>query len=758
MLKSLDRYILKEVAVPFGIGLSVYTFTLLINNIMLLSHTLVAKAASAETIARILLYLLPDLLAFTIPMSTLMGILAGFSRLSSDSETVALKTMGISNRRLLKPVMMFCLSTWLVSSVLIMFVAPEANFRLNSLLTRISVSRAVSKIKPRTFYREFPFTTLYFANISDKTGEWEKVFLYSQRDGNTDSIILARSGRFMPAQEDGRSFLLLKDARVHSFKKNKPEESYSLTRYAMLKEDVSSRFSMKFSRKSHQLIFPELLKRHKKKPGDILLSMEFHNKFALPFTCLIFGVLALSLGLTTRKGGKISGFIISLAIIFIYYTLSTSARSMILKGALPPGLGMWAANIFLILTGAIFFYFTSGEKSFRLPRFQPRNRSVKPSPLTSSSTVMVVRIKKLRFHLLKRIDQYVIRRILFTFLFSYLSLMLVFFIIGIMELIDDIVDNRVPFIHAIQYVIYNSPNISSFTIPVSLLTAVLLSYSLMSKNNEIVAVQISGTSLHRLAVPALLLGILTSLFSFFLQERIAPGANRKALQTLNIIHQREDPVQREYQKNWVEGKDNVFYFYGFFKPATQTFSQFNIVKMDSDFHLMERISARKANWTDTTHLNLSQGFIRRYRKDTPSEFSTIQTHDLELEEGKDLFKRRVAYTQHMNIRELRQYIQYLKENRSQTERFESELYQKYAFPFSSLIMVLIAIPFSFMMGSKGTVYGIGIAVGISMVFWGTVGIFNSLGASALLPPHLSAFAPLFLFSALSFGLFLQVRS
>jgi lipopolysaccharide export system permease protein len=77
MFKSLDRYILKEIASPFAIGLTIYTLALLINNILLLSHTLISRGASGYTILKILLYILPDLLSFTIPMATLMGVLAG---------------------------------------------------------------------------------------------------------------------------------------------------------------------------------------------------------------------------------------------------------------------------------------------------------------------------------------------------------------------------------------------------------------------------------------------------------------------------------------------------------------------------------------------------------------------------------------------------------------------------------------------------------------------------------------------------------
>ena len=73
-------------------------------------------------------------------------------------------------------------------------------------------------------------------------------------------------------------------------------------------------------------------------------------------------------------------------------------------------------------------------------------------------------------------------------------------------------------------------------------------------------------------------------------------------------------------------------------------------------------------------------------------------------------------------------------------------------------MVLIAIPFSFLMGNRGALFGIGIAVGISMIYWGVLGIASSVGATGVFSPLLSAFFPLVLFTAISAVLFLKIRT
>ncbi|TFG80104.1 MAG: YjgP/YjgQ family permease, partial [Chrysiogenales bacterium] len=199
MKRAFDRYILKEIASPFAIGLLVYTFTLLINQILILSKTLITKGATTGTVFKILLYLLPDLFSFTIPMATLTGVLAGMSRLSSDSEIAAFRTMGIPNRQLLKPALLFSLATWFVSSCLIMFLAPEANYRFSKLHTGVVLSQTISGIKPGIFYQDLPFYSLYFRD-QDRGGEWQDVFLCSMKNQEEDTLIFAKKGRFIYKQ------------------------------------------------------------------------------------------------------------------------------------------------------------------------------------------------------------------------------------------------------------------------------------------------------------------------------------------------------------------------------------------------------------------------------------------------------------------------------------------------------------------------------------------------------------------------------
>lgn len=759
MFKSLDRYILKEIASPFAMGLTVYTFALLINNILLLSHTLISRGASGYTILKILLYILPDLLSFTIPMATLMGVLAGLSRMSTDSEIIALRTMGVNNLRILKPIMIFSLITWLFSTWLIMYVAPEANFRSSQLWRNVILSKTISNIKPRTFCKEFPNYVLYFDDIDNKTNEWENVLLYSTKNGEINTVITAERGNFIQKKKEKDTYIYLKNAIVHEFKKKEPLKIYSLTSYNFLKEKIPNMIQMIQTRRYTQLVFPELVKRMKDEPKNIFLKTEFYRKFSLPFACIALGLLALSLGISTKKGGKISGFIVSLGIIFIYYTIMTASRSMILKKIISPFWGMWAANIFLLLIGIMLYFYTSKEKIINWEKIFLFFYKIRKSLFAKKlHPFFILKVKKFKFRFFKIIDLYIIKKLILIFILVIISLLLIFFIVTIIELIDDAIENNVAFYYIFKYIYHDMPYTISLILPVSVLTSVLLTFSLMSKNNEITAVQISGISLYRLALPAILLGVILSILCFYIQENITPNSNKLAQETLNIIYKRNVKTDVELIKNYVVGRNNQFYSYSFFDKKKNEFIKFNIIYLDENFNIKRRISTQYAKWIDKKNLILRNGFERKFKDSIPIGLKKFKSKRITIEQGKDTFTKKIAFSQFMNIKKLKKYINYLKKNKSNTRRYEARLFYKYSFPLSSLIMVLIAIPFSFLMGKKGALYGIGIAVGLSMVFWSSIGIFSALGSTGSLSPFISAFAPIFIFLAFSTYLFINVKT
>lgn len=210
-------------------------------------------------------------------------------------------------------------------------------------------------------------------------------------------------------------------------------------------------------------------------------------------------------------------------------------------------------------------------------------------------------------------------------------------------------------------------------------------------------------------------------------------------------------------KNWVKGPENEIYFTQI-NHLTKNYHNFNIIYFDHQMNIIRRISAQNASWKGPHNLHLRNGFERKFQNNTPSDYMTFHEMQMRINDGRSLFQEKVTYSQFMNIEELNRYIKHLENKKADTRRYRAEVFQNYAFPFTNLIMVLIAIPFAFMMGKKGTIFGIGIAVGVSMVFWFSMALFQSLGTHAILSPFLSAFGPLFIFAAVSIYLFSNIKT
>ena len=770
MLRRLDRYLIREILPPFAIGLSIYTFALLINNILLLSQTFVSKDASGSTIARYLLYLLPDLLSFTIPMATLMGLMAGLSRMSSDSEMMAYQTLGIGNSRLLKPVLLFAGICWLASFLLISWVAPETNYRLSQLNRKIFYSQAISSIKPRSFYTQFTGHVIFFMDRDPTSGEWHNVFLYSSSNLDEDTITLAERGRITrqvdPESQLTETIILLENARIFHFSAQKPEEGFSSASYRYRKVTISEPTPFRHERRYNQLLLKPLLRHHRQHPEDISLAMEWHRKFSLPFACIALAFLAIPLGVSTRRGGQISGYLASLAIIFFYYIIMMNAKSFILKKILPPGLGMWLANIFLMAAGLLLFWRQERLRTMDLTALLPwrwlrQRRQARASDQGTrfGTPLVVLNLSLPSFpRLLRRMDRHVTARLLATFLFILFSIYMIFFIITVVEQLDNAIANKQPVSLVFRYILHTTPSILSLLLPVTLLTAVLLAYSWMSKNNEILAIQVSGVSVYRITLPALLLGLALSALAFHIQENLAPESNKKAEQVLNILHNRERSTEVELVRDWVADDSGSIFFYNHLDKSRNRLVRFNRLDLDDHLQITRRITAQYAHWLDKRTLRAENGFIRTFEGDTPVSLERFPHMDMVLPQGPDLFTRKISFSEYMNIKELRSFIAYLEKNHGDTRQYRANLYQKMAFPLTSFVMVLLALPFSFSMGRKGAMHGIGIAVGASMIYWTTTGLANAFGAAGILPAALSAFIPIILFLLVSLMLCLNIRT
>jgi LPS export ABC transporter permease LptG/LPS export ABC transporter permease LptF len=795
MLKRFDFYLLKEILSPFFVALLAYSFVLLMNQLFLFAELLISRRVELRIAGELLLDLFPAILAFTIPMASATGAMAATTRLSSDWEILAMKTLGISLKRLARPFFIFAFICWLITSAFTLFLAPRFNDRWVRLLTEAVVSRIQFQITPREFNESIPETMLFIENI-DENNLWSKVFVF-QVENDQLKLILARQGKMNVFPEVKKANLELAKGEIHLIPLEQPQ-MHRVASFERHEEeiDVTSLFP-EFSRKKRvrEKDILELFRDERKIKNEIRASgsenqasgsgpasglsfeddrrvrdwrshqVEIHKRFSLPFVCFLFAFLALPLGISTQRGGRTSGFTLSLVIILIYYILITGGEKAAVEGRLPAWLGLWGPNLILLALSFYLFIQESKEeklsfKSWRLFAWlRGRLKLARIHRARRRSSQAINQLKRRPFLFPSILDRYLIRQFLFIFSLVFLALLFIFVIITIFERLDNLYEHNKPLTLLLQYTGYRLPEFLMYILPLASLTTTLLSLGLLEKKNETTAVKASGISLYRLMAPLLLLAIVVCAFSFYLQEYLSPYASRRAEEIWNKINDVPPRTFSFLDRRWVMGQDGrTIYHFSYFDPIATVFYKLHLFRLDTEsWQLLELFRAEKASLVNE-ELILLNGWERQFKGEGQSSFSIFKELRLQTREKADYFTREWKEPAWMNWRELRKYIQEIEKMGFDARRLKVDLQGKVAFPLVSLVMVLIGIPFAFMMGRRGVLVGVGLSLILALLYWSLIGFMKNLGYVYILSPFLAVWAPNLLFGSLALFLIARIRT
>jgi LPS export ABC transporter permease LptF/LPS export ABC transporter permease LptG len=793
MFKIIDRYLLKEVAPPFVLGLLIYSFVLLMNQLLQFPDLFIARGVTLADTLKLLAYLIPAILAFTVPMAVLMGILAGLSRMSSDSEVTALRTLGISPRRVLRPLFTFALGGWLAASALTMVLTPHFNFKWTQTFTEVVLNRAELQFNPREFNESITNVVLYIQNIA-KDRTWQNVFIAFNAEPEKPRILLAKRARLHVYPDAKKAVLELWDAVQHVVTLTEPDTSYQVQSSAHVEEeiDVRSLFpSATAEKRVREKNIAELFEGAaevrtrraalaaekaaldgRRAPGDSLdrakndfallqaehdrrsYGVEIHKRFALPFVCWIFVFLGLPLGSSTRKGGRTSGFTLSLIIILVYYVGITAGEQLAMNGLLPPFLGIWGPNLVLGAASVVLFI-ASAKESPLLSLFRRR------PPVAASSDARPAAGRRRRFRLSLRfpniLDRYVIRKYLFIAGLALSSFVTIAVIVTFFDKIGTFNEHGKPFSMLLLYIACRVPEFVHFGLPVTALMSALLTIGLLTKTNEITAMKANGISIYRALLPIVALSVLVGGLSLGLQEKVYPRANKLAEETWNRIIDLSPQSYSFENRRWVANKAaDRFYHYSYFDPKTSRFNMLAIYDLDlASWSLSRRGYAERAT-LDAAGFHFEDGWIRELGPN--GQYIYRKTLDVPLDEEKSLFLREWKTPAQMNAAELGRYIRDVESLGYETLRDRVSLAAKAAFPCTALIMTLLGLPFAFSMGKRGTLVGIGIGIAIAMVYWVSIGIFIGLGNVGFLSVFLAAWGPNLIFGLGGMYLLLTIRT
>jgi LPS export ABC transporter permease LptF/LPS export ABC transporter permease LptG len=795
--RLLDRYIVGEMLPPSGIGLLVFTFVLLVDQIPRLLAVLVARSADLATILRVFLNLLPSILAVTIPMAFLLGVLLAFGRMASDSEIVALRAVGVSPLRLLMPVMILATAMTAVTFYINAVALPAANQSYRELVFSLVASRARADVRPRTFNVDLlpNQMMLYVQDIEPETGRWKNLLIHDTRDVREPKLILAKTGELVVDRERQIVRVELGAGNEHSFSASDPRQ-YSRTAFRSMGWDLPvdeffpDKKKLLLSKGDREMTLPELALRiaQMRAEGKPRLdwgrySVEWHKKFAIPAACLIFGLLGLALSLGSKKEARSSAFALSIGVIFVYYVLIRLGEQAGDTGMMSPWLSMWAANLVLGALALGLLWLNHREAAFDpldpayYLSFVPRVKQKRAAPSPPSGReaalprpVVVVRIPRLTLRFPSILDRYVARSWVSNVALVLLAFAAIYFLGEFMDLIDDFQQNKVGAGVIVHYYAFHIWAIGFTVAPIAVLVGVLVTLGLLARRNEITAMKAGGISVYRAAGPVLGMGLLASLLLYGMQEWILPVTNKVAALDRNVIKGRPAQASDQFDRRWMLARDERFYNFeyivergtaparGVAEPGTGgEFSVFGFSIYDVDpkpWDLRERLFASRATWNAAARsYDLESGWRRvAGGRSSFHPFTRQRVRAIGPEPGGEIeppsyFRREERPSDTMGFSELRAYIASLQARGFDVAKLRVQLHRKLAFPMVGLIMTVLAVPFSFVVARRGALYGIGIAIVIAIVYWAVLGIFEALGNSALLHPALAAWAPNLIFGA-----------
>jgi lipopolysaccharide export system permease protein len=357
-MNILKRYISKELIGPFFLGLAVFTFTMLMQQIIELTDLVIYKGVSIGIIVKLFLYVLPYFLMFTIPMAILLATLLAFGRLSHNNEITAIQAAGINLWILIRPVLVIGLILCIALAVFNNLISPKSKYAFRGLCFDIVDKQAGVILQPRIWISDFDGLILHAEEMDEKTGEMFKVTLYQLNDESPPKTIFAQRGKLISNPENLEVGIKLFQGTMHATDVKDPERYHVLsfgTHFTNL--DIHSALQRNHAspKRVEEMTTKELIQHIEEVRirGEIprWQLVKLHQRFSFAFAPIAFILIGVPLGIKTHRSTKSIGFAISFVLTFIYYFIMLSGEHLGGRGSFPPGLAIWFPNIFLGLIG-----------------------------------------------------------------------------------------------------------------------------------------------------------------------------------------------------------------------------------------------------------------------------------------------------------------------------------------------------------------------------------------------------------------------
>ncbi|MCG8454502.1 MAG: LptF/LptG family permease [Spirochaetales bacterium] len=410
---TLSRYISKEFALSFFVSFLFFFLMFFLNQLLVMARGILAKGIPLGSVLRLMLYSLPSFITLSAPFATLTAALMAYGRFSSDNEILAMRSAGFRRFQIFSPVLLFGILISVVSFEVNDLLLPAGTKAFQRLWIELSLTHPGLEIEPfsvRTFKRSVLITGAF-----DEEGIHPMMIIERTNSGDRNTIMSRLATPDIGGREDGIPTLRLHDVlslepdslkrdtwswtradsmdyrllsgdssvldqqpgpsnlrvseirdviqdkqlrsdeRMESFEDRIAREEWELsTRYRSLMAGIP----LQGGWDAVQRDLSDLNSQKMNVPQDHSLQvwkLEFYQKYAIPFACIPFVVLAFPLGLTARRSGRAVGFFIGLLLTSFYWGMLVLGRNMGLRTDVSPFLVMVVPDLLLLGVGVILY-------------------------------------------------------------------------------------------------------------------------------------------------------------------------------------------------------------------------------------------------------------------------------------------------------------------------------------------------------------------------------------------------------------------
>jgi len=772
-VRIFTRYILKEVLSHALLGMLLFTFVLLMPDLPYLMELIVRNSSSLGAVGAIFLLILPNMFTVTIPMAVLVGILLGLSRLAADSEVTAMRASGVGVWRFVGIVALVAVAGWGIDMANSIYLAPKATTATRRLESELLNAQASYEVQPRVFNEEFKNFVFYVQDVRAHAGStnWRQIFLANLSDPAAPTITTGATATVV-SRKGQAAIMRLRDGTEHQMSASNPGQ-YDISTFAQtdLPLALTAQSDTRVTRNDAPIMAMSNseLEARGREPNGRVYQIELQRRYAFPAACLVLMLVAVPLGISFKRGGKGAGFVLTVALVFIYYFLSSTGTALARQDKIPVIAGVWFVNVLFAVCGIVLLrqMSTGGAALAAIASagsWFRRSDKEDQAGVRGDTGPAKARHARGRFPLI--LDEYVLEQFLGVFVLVLVTFVMLMLLFTFFELLGAIIRNHAPLLLVGEYLINLTPSMIYTITPLSVLIAVLVVFGLLTRSSELTAIKSAGVSLYRIVLPMLVIASILATSLFLFDELYLPKANRRQEALRNIIKGKPAQTVEHPGENWIFGiqkagePEHIFY-YQFFDAERDSFANISVFEFEpGTFSISKRIFATSAHWEP--RLNqwvFENGWVRTFSGAEISNYQPFVVDTFpEIREHPRYFKTEELLSSEMSFHELAAYIHELQQSGFDTVRLRVQLNRKLAYPLITLVMAILAVPFAVSMGRRGSLAGIAIAIGVAIAYFVVDGTFEAMGNVNLLPAMLAAWSPDLVFALIGGYLLLRTST